>query len=69
MLKSANKTASQVSLESIVRQALAVGELSPEAENSIRQVCASGKLAADDKRILEILEDAIANNCIKRTGY
>jgi hypothetical protein len=56
------------SIETIVRQALALGELSPGAEAAIDQARSQGALTAKDRRVLEILTDAIANNCIQRVG-
>ncbi|MBD2256797.1 hypothetical protein [Pseudanabaena sp. FACHB-2040] len=57
-----------VSIEAIVRNALTLGELSSGAEAAINQARAQGRLTAKDQRVLEILADAIADNCIKRVG-
>ncbi|MBD0336705.1 MAG: hypothetical protein ICV62_14550 [Cyanobacteria bacterium Co-bin13] len=68
MLSLKNMPATPVSIEAIVRNALALGELSPGAEAAIDQARSQGTLTAKDQRVLEILSDAIANNCIKRVG-
>lgn len=68
MLGLLEMSSAQLSIEAIVRNALALGELSPGAEAAINRVCAQGRLSAKDQRVLEILADAIANNCVRRVG-
>lgn len=69
MLNLMNTTSSQTSIEAVVRNAITLGELSPGAEAFISQACAEKRITAQEKQALEILQDAIANNCIKRISF
>lgn len=66
MMRLAARTPTGLSIEEIARQALSQGELSPGAEAAINRAFEQGRMTAQDMRILEILRDAIATNCIKR---
>lgn len=68
MLSLLDTPSSQISIEAIVRNALTLGELSPGAEAFIHQACTAGRVTAKEQRALEILQDAIANNCIRRVS-
>ncbi|NEP15416.1 MAG: hypothetical protein F6J97_00755 [Leptolyngbya sp. SIO4C1] len=63
MFKSSNRASN--SLESLVRTALSHGELSPGAAAEINRYRTGGRLSAEEQRYLAILEDAIADGCIR----
>ena len=51
------------SLESLVRTAMTNGELAPGVAAQVGRY-RNGKLSCEDRRILAILEDAIAEGCV-----
>lgn len=55
----------QSSIESIVREALMLGTLSPEAQIQLQDYAGAQCLSAEDSRCLEILDDAIASGCVQ----
>lgn len=61
--KSSSKASRSNSLESLVRTAMANGELAPGVAAQISQY-RSGNLSCGDRRLLAILDDAIADGCI-----
>ncbi len=56
----------QHSIESLVRAALSIGELSPAAEIEINNLVVRGNLSTLDCTMLAILRDAIQDGCIRR---
>ncbi|MGJ3246013.1 MAG: hypothetical protein ACFE0I_08070 [Elainellaceae cyanobacterium] len=53
-------------LETYVRDALTVGELTPAVETQIKQMIHMGNLSRRDFALLSILRDAIQDGCIQR---
>ena len=55
----------QSSIETIVREALMLGMLSPEAQTHLQDYAEAEYLSAEETRCLEILDDAIASGCVQ----
>ncbi|MGJ3254107.1 MAG: hypothetical protein ACFE0J_23685 [Elainellaceae cyanobacterium] len=53
-------------LETYIRTALTVGELTPAVEAQIKQIIRVGNLSRRDCALLSILRDAIQDGCIQR---
>ena len=63
-LKSSSSKSSKGSdLESLIRIAIANGELAPGVAAQIGQY-RNGKLSCEERRLLAILDDAIADGCV-----
>ncbi len=62
-LSSAKSTARSNELESLVRTAMLNGELSPGVAAQVEQYRA-GKPSCEERRMLAILDDAIADGCV-----
>lgn|GEM_PF-5888234 len=56
----------EMSLETCVRQALEQGELNTALETRIQQIVDQGNLTDRDRQLLELLLDAIQDDCIRR---
>ncbi|MGB3789017.1 MAG: hypothetical protein WA949_13480 [Phormidesmis sp.] len=61
--KSSGSSSKAINLESLVRTAIAHKELSPGVAAQINQ-CRNGKLTCKERRMIAILDDAIANDHI-----
>ena len=59
-------TSANISLERLVRIALAFGELSPGVETAIDRVIDRNALTDREVRLMAILQDAIVNGDVKR---
>ncbi|MBD1849663.1 hypothetical protein [Leptolyngbya sp. FACHB-711] len=55
-----------MSLEACIRQALEQGELTPGLEIRIEQIVEQGNLTERDRQLLQLLQDAIQDDCIRR---
>ncbi|MEO1403690.1 MAG: hypothetical protein AAFV72_20930 [Cyanobacteria bacterium J06635_1] len=66
MFKPSNLTSNN--LEFLVRTALSNGEISPGMTAEIARYRSTVHLSAEDQRYLAILEDAIADGCIRPVG-
>jgi len=53
-------------LETYIRDALTVGELTPAVEAQIKRIIHVGNLSRRDCALLAILRDAIQDGCIQR---
>lgn len=54
-----------MSLETCVRQALEQGELTPILAARIQQIVDKGGLAEYEQQLLQLLQDAIQDHCIR----
>lgn len=61
--KSSSFSSKSINLESLIRTAIAHKELSPGAAMQINQY-RNGKLTCKERRMVAILDDAIANGCV-----
>jgi hypothetical protein len=53
-------------LEFCIRAALELGELTPALDKQINEWIAKGRLSMRDRTMLNILQDAIQDGCIRR---
>ncbi|NJL45493.1 MAG: hypothetical protein HC922_06635 [Leptolyngbyaceae cyanobacterium SM2_3_12] len=66
MLAYPSLTDRTASLEAIVRQALLFEELTLQAEATVQCISQQPDLTSDEMRILEILQDAMAQGYVRR---
>lgn len=60
-----NRHPKSQTVEAVVRQAIASGQLSAEAERFIHRRTHQGRFTSQEQRCLEILQDAIAQGCVR----
>lgn len=68
LLSSSTNPAESNLLESHIRTALEIGELSPGLETTIRAWANRYILTERDQTLLQILQDAIESGCVRRVG-
>ncbi|WP_143467794.1 hypothetical protein [Leptolyngbya ohadii] len=65
-LQAVNDSNSEVmSLETCIRQALEQGQLTPVLAARIQQIVEEGGLAEYEQQLLQLLQDAIQDHCIR----
>ncbi|NJR59150.1 MAG: hypothetical protein HC769_10035 [Cyanobacteria bacterium CRU_2_1] len=66
-LNSSDRT--EILLESYIRTAVELGEITPAMEAQIKKFAERGNLSDRNQRLLQILHDALQDGCIQRVTH